>query len=750
MARVRFIGFLGALTLILGVVTIQAPLAQAVSVLSVDNTNPTCSDTLGTPFCTISAAAKKAIAGDQVLVHPGTYAEQVSIPASGAAGSPITFNANGPGVVVSGSSDYSDAAGWTAPAAGATAWSRPVAVVAAPSQVFSDGSPLAKATSTATMTPGSFYYDFVAKVLYVEAVDPAGPNPAIGHELVGYRNNGFSLSAVHDVVVNGFETSGQYNAGVNIQNSTGGVTLSGVTTQASLSYGILAQGSTAVTVTGVTALNNGSIGIVFKAMSSSTIASSSSHNNGNHGISLQGGSGNTAAGNTSYGNADPSLRVATGIDVSGGSLGAIVERNTTYSNQDSGIEIYSGSDNAIVRRNLSYDNGDHGLDCNNSAGGSFVGNTVVGNPTAGINLEGTTGCINSVVGDNISSQNGTDPARTHGDIRVDAMSIPGTTVNRNVVFGPSSSPLYIWGASSYSTLASFQAASLQELNGIVADPAFVNLAGRDLHIQIGSPAIDSADLTMRGAVAKDHDGLDPVDQPSIANTGAGTPIFADRGALELSTVTRTAPTAPTGVTAAAGNAQAVVSWTAPVSDGGSPVTGYTVTASPGAQTAMTTGAATTATVTGLSNGAAYTFTVIATNVIGPSPASAPSAAVTPTATKAGFTGVTPVRVLDTRIGLGAPTAKLGAGRTLTLTVPGLPAGTTAVALNVTATNPTAASYLTLYPDANTRPTASNLNFVAGQSIPNMVLAKLGPNNTVTFYNNTGTVNVIADLVGYYH
>jgi hypothetical protein len=39
--------------------------------------------------------------------------------------------------------------------------------------------------------------------------------------------------------------------------------------------------------------------------------------------------------------------------------------------------------------------------------------------------------------------------------------------------------------------------------------------------------------------------------------------------------------------------------------------------------------------------------------------------------------------------------------------------------------------------------------VAGQSIPNMVLVKLGPNNTVTFYNNTGTVNVIADLLGYH-
>jgi hypothetical protein len=89
------------------------------------------------------------------------------------------------------------------------------------------------------------------------------------------------------------------------------------------------------------------------------------------------------------------------------------------------------------------------------------------------------------------------------------------------------------------------------------------------------------------------------------------------------------------------------------------------------------------------------------------------------------------------------------GRTLTLTVPGLPAGATAVALNVTATGGTATSYLSVYPGGSTRPTASNLNYVAGQTIPNLVIVPVGPGNTVTFYNAAGTVNVIADLVGYY-
>jgi uncharacterized repeat protein (TIGR02543 family) len=91
----------------------------------------------------------------------------------------------------------------------------------------------------------------------------------------------------------------------------------------------------------------------------------------------------------------------------------------------------------------------------------------------------------------------------------------------------------------------------------------------------------------------------------------------------------TVPNAPTGVTAAMGDASASVSFLAPVNNGGSDVISYTVTSSPGNFSCMVNAPATSCNVTGLSNGTPYTFTVKANNKNGPSLASTASPSGTP-------------------------------------------------------------------------------------------------------------------------
>jgi Bacterial Ig-like domain (group 3) len=118
-----------------------------------------------------------------------------------------------------------------------------------------------------------------------------------------------------------------------------------------------------------------------------------------------------------------------------------------------------------------------------------------------------------------------------------------------------------------------------------------------------------------------------------------------------------------------------------------------------------------------------------------------------------YTPVAPVRILDTRNGTGGFHAPVGAGKTISVQVTGkngVPAsGVTAVVMNVTATNPTASSYVTVYPDGQSRPAVSNLNFTAGETIPNLVIVPVGSDGKVDFYNPSGSVNLLADLAGYY-
>ncbi|HUQ00450.1 MAG TPA: M12 family metallo-peptidase [Aeromicrobium sp.] len=119
-----------------------------------------------------------------------------------------------------------------------------------------------------------------------------------------------------------------------------------------------------------------------------------------------------------------------------------------------------------------------------------------------------------------------------------------------------------------------------------------------------------------------------------------------------------------------------------------------------------------------------------------------------------YNSLNPSRILDTRNGIGVSRAQVPAGGTVTLTVAGsggVPSsGANAAVMNVTVTNARAAGYVTAYPTGSARPNASNVNFRAWQTIPNLVTVKLG-GGKVTFYNGaTGAVDIVADVAGWYH
>ena len=73
----------------------------------------------------------------------------------------------------------------------------------------------------------------------------------------------------------------------------------------------------------------------------------------------------------------------------------------------------------------------------------------------------------------------------------------------------------------------------------------------------------------------------------------------------------------------------------------------------------------------------------------------------------------------------------------------------AVAVNVTVTEPTSSGYVTVWPAGAAMPTASNVNFVAGQTIANMVTVGLGTGGQIDLFNYAGDSSVLVDVTGWY-
>ena len=113
-----------------------------------------------------------------------------------------------------------------------------------------------------------------------------------------------------------------------------------------------------------------------------------------------------------------------------------------------------------------------------------------------------------------------------------------------------------------------------------------------------------------------------------------------------------------------------------------------------------------------------------------------------------FQALIPRRVLDTR-----QTSSLVGSTEMDVSIAGVGgvplSGVGVVALNVTVTNPSGASFLTVWPTGVGRPTASNVNFVGGQTVPNMVIVKLGAGGRISLFSPTPSADVVIDVFGWF-
>ncbi|GAC1440046.1 MAG: hypothetical protein NVSMB55_03340 [Mycobacteriales bacterium] len=141
----------------------------------------------------------------------------------------------------------------------------------------------------------------------------------------------------------------------------------------------------------------------------------------------------------------------------------------------------------------------------------------------------------------------------------------------------------------------------------------------------------------------------------------------------------------------------------------------------------------------------------------PALTAAPAAAATPTAGQSSYVPLDPVRLFDTRDGSGGvPRTAVGPAQTLDVPVrgvAGVPDNATAVVLNVTATRADASTDVRVYPTpadpAAPPPTVSNLNLGPGATAANLVTVKIGDGGRVRLRNAAGSVELLADLSGYF-
>jgi hypothetical protein len=721
--------------IVTGVVVSGAPQRVSAAVTGTDiyvsnASSANCSDTgsgsEATPFCTISAAAAVAQAGQTVIVEPGTYAP-VTISVSGAPGNPVTFQGATTGVASIEPATKADA----------------VLISGAHDVVIS----------------GFRVYPFGAP----------------GYEVTGSSS---------DITINGTDTTGTVAAPDIEVDAASNVTIS----RSSLAAGTnvrVNSGASGVVITGNTLISNGRYPAV----------------------AVTGAPGTDVTGNTLYAQCGPA------IDVSGASAGASIENNVVSSYVTAPSSTCTNADGttaiAVSADSTPGTTSDYNLinpapftalyDWGGTSYpdlGTFQGATAQGmhdiaaNPQLGTQEDTSTVTRGAAIwypltdaSPAIDSANADAPGELAADQLGNPRSDDPGIGNTGTGSGTGTSTTYFdrgaaeveggvhWGGQSVSDSGPLTVTAHQQATPVWATNG---------PLYFYSYSIDGGAVAFTGASSIQHTFQLAGTHGITMGTYQGGSNYAIQGVRSYDAVVGAdyTPVTParvldtrdgTGVAmagAVAANGTVTLSIPAtggvPAADISAVVMNVTVT-QPKAAGVLTVypGTGTPPTTSNLNFSAGETVPNLVTAQLSDGKVSfrnTSKGTVQVIADLNGFYGPggygfqpqSPARVLDTRNGTGTAKRPLAPASRIQLNLSGkVPAGTAAVVMNVTVTGPQKAGYLRVYPDSPTVPGISNLNFSAGETVPNLVIVPLAGGITDIYNSSPGTVQVIADLAGYF-
>jgi parallel beta-helix repeat protein len=370
---------------------------------------------------------------------------------------------------------------------------------------------VAVAGQTVSVAPGTYGGD-IRPARSGTSAAPITYVPSGGPVTIQGGSNGFRLSGRSFITIGLFTITGTAANGIDLSSSSSIVLVANRVTNA----GQPVDGRTAY-------------GFGMDGASGCVLIWNTADHNSDAGFRLDSGSNtNLVVANAAHDNARGYVRAAAGFDVRN-STGNVLVNNVSHDNEDTGFNVWTGSSGTKLTNSVSYRNGDHGIDVHNASGAVVVANTVYGNVDSGIEVTTST---STTIANNISADNGINSPRTSGNLRVDAPSAGGTSVDDDLLFLRVSGVMVDWAGKQYSSLAAFQTAIGKETHGRQADPRFVGASSANFRLRSDSAAIDGANSGAPSQPGNDAAGATRFDDPATPNTGRGPISYADRGAFE--------------------------------------------------------------------------------------------------------------------------------------------------------------------------------------------------------------------------